>query len=146
MMDAAVDTVEGGNRLRAAGPARRHWHAASSATYNGKIDRLILDQVDMERIKVEVELPRDLLRALHVTEEELGPKLNLLIALDLFREEKLSSGKAAEVAGLSKTEFIDELDRHGISYFSETPEELEAQLGDLRELFGDSSSSEEGPE
>ncbi|MEF8866360.1 MAG: UPF0175 family protein [Salinibacter sp.] len=97
---------------------------------------ILLPHVDMERIKVELELPRDLLGALHVTEKELGPKLKLLIALELFREEKLSSGKAAEVAGLTKSEFIDELDRHGIPYFTETAEELARQLEEVRKLVG----------
>ena len=60
----------------------------------------------MERITVELDLPRDLLGVLRVTEDELGPELKLLIALELFREEKISSGKAAEVVGLSKSAFI----------------------------------------
>jgi len=103
-----------------------------------KACNFILPHVDMERIKAELELPRDLLGALHVTEEELGSELKLLIVLELFREEKISSGKAAAVAGLSKSEFIDELDRHGIPYFTETPEELEAQMEAMRRLLGDS--------
>jgi predicted HTH domain antitoxin len=60
----------------------------------------------MERITVELDLPRDLLGVLRVTEDELGPELKLLIALELFQEEKISS-KAAEVVGLSKSAFID---------------------------------------
>ena len=60
----------------------------------------------MERITVELDPPRDLLGVLLVTEDELGPDLKLLIALELFREEKISSGKAAEVVGLSKSAFI----------------------------------------
>jgi predicted HTH domain antitoxin len=103
-----------------------------------KACNLILSHVDMERIKAELELSRDLFGVLHVTEKELGPKLKLLIALELFREEKISSGKAAEVAGLSKSEFIDELDWRGIPYFTETPEELAAQVEAMRRLFGDS--------
>lgn len=92
----------------------------------------------MEHVTVELELPRDLLGALRVTEHELGPELKRVIALGLFREERISSGKAAELLGLSKAEFIDLLDRHGIAYFTETPEELEAQVETLRDLFGDS--------
>lgn len=92
----------------------------------------------MERITVELDPPRDLLGVLRVTEDELGPELKLLIALELFREEKISSGRAAEVVGLSKSEFIDELDRHGISYFFETPEELAAQVEAMRRLLRDS--------
>ena len=72
-----------------------------------KACNVILSRVDMERITVEFDLPRDLLGVLRVTEGELGPELKLLIALELFREEKISSGKAAEVVGLSKSAFID---------------------------------------
>ncbi len=92
----------------------------------------------MERISVTLTLPRDLLDALEGPEDQREQRLKLLIALELFREEKISSGKAAEVAGLSKAQFVDELDRREIPYFTETPEELARQMEDLRELFGDS--------
>ena len=87
----------------------------------------------METLQVELDLPRDLLGALNVTENELGSQLKKLIALELFREERISSGKAAELLGTSKAEFIDLLDQHGIAYFTETPEELESQVEAVRE-------------
>lgn len=90
-----------------------------------------------DSLTVELELPRDLLGTLQVAEHELGPELKRLIALRLFQEERISSGKAAELLGVSKTEFIDLLDRHGIAYFTETPEELAAQVETLRDLLGD---------
>ena len=65
----------------------------------------------------------------------VGSALRLLAALALFWAQRCSSGKAAEIAGLSKVDFIDELDRHGIPYFTETPEELEAQVAAMQELF-----------
>jgi predicted HTH domain antitoxin len=94
----------------------------------------------METLHVELDLPRDLLGALNVTENELGPRLKKLIALELFREERISSGKAAELLGVSKAEFIDLLDEHGIAYFTETPEELEAQVKAVREKLNADSS------
>lgn len=90
-----------------------------------------------DSITVELELPRDLLGALEVVEHELGPELKRLIALRLFQEERISSGKAAELLGLSKAEFIDLLGRHGIAHFTETPGEVEAQVEPLRDLLGD---------
>lgn len=90
-----------------------------------------------DSITVELDLPRDLLRALQVAEHELGPVLKRLIALGLFREERISSGKAAELLDLSKAEFIDLLDRHGVAYFRGTPEELEARMDTLRDELGD---------
>jgi predicted HTH domain antitoxin len=84
-------------------------------------------------IRVELDLPRDLLGALNVTENDLEPRLKRLIALELFREQQISSGKAAELLGMSKAEFVDLLDRHGITYFTETPDELTAQVEAVRE-------------
>lgn len=89
---------------------------------------------------VELNVPRDLLGALNVTEKELGPHLKKLVALELFREERISSGKAAELLGISKAEFIDLLDRHGISYFTETPDELAAQVKAVRKKLTPPSS------
>lgn len=51
-----------------------------------------------DSLTVELELPRDLLGALEVTEQELEAELKRLIALELFREERISSGKAARGA------------------------------------------------
>lgn len=81
----------------------------------------------MESLKVQLELPRDLLGALDVPEAELEPQLRQLIALELFRQNRISSGKAAELLGISKTAFIQLLARHKIPYFTETPGELDAQ-------------------
>ena len=82
----------------------------------------------MESLKVQLELPRDLLGALDVPETELEPQLRQLIALELFRQNRISSGKAAELLGISKTAFIQLLARHKIPYFTDTPEELDAQV------------------
>jgi hypothetical protein len=48
----------------------------------------------------------------------------------------VSSGRAAEIVGCSKVEFIDELDRHGLAYFTETPDELAAQVEAVRAVIG----------
>lgn len=80
-----------------------------------------------------------MLGTLDVPENELGPHLKKLIALELFREERISSGKAAELLGFSKSEFIDVLDQHGIAFFTETPEELASQVQTVQEKRGDQS-------
>ena len=43
----------------------------------------------METLRVELDLPRDLLGALNVSEKELEPQLKELIALELFRQERI---------------------------------------------------------
>jgi predicted HTH domain antitoxin len=82
----------------------------------------------LDPLTVRLELPRDLLGALDMAEEELEPRLKMLIALELFREGRISSGKAAELVGQSKEAFVSVLDRHGIAYFTETPDEVTAQV------------------
>ena len=82
----------------------------------------------MSTLTVSLEVPRDLLGALEVPLEQLEARLRELIALELFREGRISSGKGAEVLGLSKLEFIHLLAQHGLSYFTESPEELVADV------------------
>jgi len=69
-----------------------------------------------------------------VPETSHGEELLLLAVLELVREEHLSTGKAAELLGLSKAAFIDCMVQHDVPYVTETPEELAAQLDALRGL------------
>jgi predicted HTH domain antitoxin len=94
----------------------------------------------MESLKVQLELPRDLLGALDVPEAELEPQLRQLIALELFRQNRISSGKAAELLSIPKTAFIQLLARHNIPYFTETPEELDAQVTAVKRKLDASTS------
>ena len=105
------------------------------------IDRHRQPTQTMDPLTVKLELPRDLLGALDVAEEELEPRLKMLIALELFREGRISSGKAAELLGQSKEAFVGLLDRHGIAYFSETPSEFTAQVADVERKLNAPASS-----
>lgn len=98
----------------------------------------------MSTLVVRLELPRDLLGVLEVPQEQLEARLRELIALQLFREGRISSGKGAELLGLSKLEFIQLLARHGLSYFTESPEELAAEVKMLEQLLGE-PGEEGGP-
>jgi predicted HTH domain antitoxin len=51
-----------------------------------------------------------------------------MAALKMFELGKLSSGKAAEVAGLSRVEFFEMCGRYRVSVFNYPPEELESEL------------------
>jgi predicted HTH domain antitoxin len=73
---------------------------------------------------VEIELPDELPVALHREAAELGGELRLAAAVKWYEMGLLSQGKAAEVAGLSRTAFIAELARFGVSPFQETAEEI----------------------
>ena len=59
---------------------------------------------------VSFEIPREVLHASRMTEDEL----RLELALHLFEEEKLSFGKARELAGMSVWDFQQLLGSRGI--------------------------------
>jgi len=53
---------------------------------------------------------------------------SMIIASKLYEEGKLSSGQAAEIAGLSKRAFIELLGRYGVSVFSTLLSDLESDI------------------
>ena len=79
-----------------------------------------------------LEYPEGLELAVQTTPEELGAQIRLMAALKMFELGKLSSGKAAELAGISRVEFrgcsSDRRGRYRVSVFNYPPEDLEAEL------------------
>ena len=89
----------------------------------------------MNTVSVNISLPRDLLGALDVPDVRVERRLRELIAFELVREGRISTGKGAEMLGISKWAFIQLLAQRGIDYFTETPEELADQVADLQRLL-----------
>ncbi|HKZ85723.1 MAG TPA: UPF0175 family protein [Anaerolineae bacterium] len=75
-----------------------------------------------------LEYPDDLEQAVQVTPEELKTQLRLMAALKMFELGKISSGKAAELAGLSRVEFFEMCGRYRVPIVNYPPEELEVEL------------------
>ena len=72
-----------------------------------------------------VELPD---QAADVDEKEV----RMIVAAKLFEQGKLSSGRAAEIVGISKRKFIETVGKYGVSIFGTQPEELEWELENAR--------------
>lgn len=73
-------------------------------------------------------LPENFERAVGLTREELDQQVRLMAALKMFELGKISSGKAAELAGMSRVEFLDTCGRYRVSVFNYSPEELAEEL------------------
>ncbi|MBI5648876.1 MAG: UPF0175 family protein [Chloroflexi bacterium] len=82
----------------------------------------------MSERAITLELPDDLDLAVKTTPAELGAQIRLMAALKMFELGKLSSGKAAELAGMSRIEFFEMCGRYRVPVFNYKPEELEAEL------------------
>lgn len=89
----------------------------------------------MSDLTVSLSLPRDLLGTLDVSESQLAGRILELLALELFRQGRISTGKGAELLGISKADFIHLLDRHQIPYFTTTSAELEMEVATVETLL-----------
>src|SRR5438105_3391883 len=69
----------------------------------------------MDTVEVPISLPRSLLSAAGVREEDLDHVVRDAFAVDLYRRRRVSLGKAAEVAGVAtKLEMAAVLARHDV--------------------------------
>ena len=62
------------------------------------------------------------------TVEQTDEELRLLIGAKLYENGTLTSGQAAELAGLSKREFIEVIGNYNVSVFSTLVKDLEADI------------------
>jgi predicted HTH domain antitoxin len=63
---------------------------------------------------VDVKLPSELLRAANLEESSLSQKAARLLALELYREDKVSLGRAAELCQTPVAAFMDFAAKHGV--------------------------------
>jgi len=66
--------------------------------------------------------------ALRVSRERLGGELLLAAAVKRYEAGRLSSGAAAELAGLPKPVFLQKLGEFGVATFRQNAEELREEL------------------
>lgn len=86
----------------------------------------------MQTDELKISYPRGLEHAVHMTKSELEQHIRLMAALKMFELGKVSSGKAAELAGMSRVEFLETCGRYRVSPFNFPAEEIREELrGDL---------------
>jgi predicted HTH domain antitoxin len=73
---------------------------------------------------VEIQVPEAVLISLKETPESIVQALRMLAAVKLFELGKLSSGRAAELAGLSRVAFLMALGRYCVSPLQLADDEL----------------------
>lgn len=68
-------------------------------------------------VHVSIELPREILSALRQDPEHFVHEMRIAAAVKWYEIQLISQGKAAEIAGLSRAEFLDALKRFGVTPF-----------------------------
>jgi predicted HTH domain antitoxin len=78
----------------------------------------------METLNLNIPVPKEVLFVLKKDEKSLRDEARKILALDFFKKRRLSLGKAAALAGLSKDDFTIFLGLNRIDIFQYTEEEL----------------------
>ena len=86
----------------------------------------------MGSLKIEIEEP--LAALLHQTNQPVQLAGREMIVLELYRRGAISSGKAAELLGMERIDFIKHASRLGIPYFALTQDEWDAEMASLESL------------
>ncbi|MCG3142681.1 MAG: hypothetical protein HDKAJFGB_04209 [Anaerolineae bacterium] len=74
---------------------------------------------------ITIEYPETILSALHLSQEDFAAEFRMLAAVKLFELGRISSGRAAELAGIPRVVFLHRLGDYGVPIIDLTREELE---------------------
>lgn len=80
-------------------------------------------------LTVQVTLPRTLLADIGISHKDASGELLRSFVISLYRRDYLSTGKAAQLLGISRLAFLRMLAEEKIPYLEFTDEELEYELG-----------------
>lgn len=81
----------------------------------------------MTETVLEIRIPSLLLQH-GLSRDEVERRVNQWLILSLFTEERISSGKAATLLGMSRIEFLALLRQNGIAYINLSEDELNEEF------------------
>jgi predicted HTH domain antitoxin len=81
-------------------------------------------------ITLSIPVSEGALSALHLNPRELAREMRISAAVQWYAQGRVSQDKAAEIADLTRSDFIDALSNARVSPFQVTPESLREELAD----------------
>ena len=78
--------------------------------------------------RVQVDFESDVFATLRRSPEEVAREMRLAAAVVWYAQGRVSQGRAAEIAGVSRAELLDALSESGVSACQETLEDLDEVL------------------
>ncbi|MCF8372202.1 MAG: UPF0175 family protein [Bacteroidales bacterium] len=86
----------------------------------------------MDTQTISIDFPSDIFLALNENENEIKHQIRVALAIRLYRLEKLTIGKAAQIAGLSRFQFETTLSENEIPISNLTIEDVISDIEKLK--------------
>lgn len=80
-------------------------------------------------VEVTIDLPDEALSALWESPEHFAAELRFAAAVQWYHEGRISGSKAAQLAGMTRLEFLDELARHKLNVIKVDMDQLRREIG-----------------
>ncbi len=77
-----------------------------------------------------LEIPESAFSTLHQAPDEFGQEMRLAASVKWYELGRISQGRAAEIAGVTRAGFIDAISRYRVSPFQYTRDELIEEMRD----------------
>jgi predicted HTH domain antitoxin len=84
----------------------------------------------MKTVQVSMDLPQGVFSALRQDPDSFVDEMRLAAAVKWYEMHQVSQAKGAEIAGLSRSEFLTALVRFGVSPFQYDADEIVAEVTD----------------
>jgi len=86
----------------------------------------------MDTQTITIDFPSELLLALNESESEIKQRIKTSLAVRLYKLDKVTIGKAAQISGLSRIEFETLLSENEISISNLTIDDINADIKKLK--------------
>ena len=84
----------------------------------------------MSMTRIEFQVPEGVLASLHCDADQFARELRLAAAAKWYERGMVSQGRAADIAGVSRAEFLEALERFGVTPFQVDSDELTREVLD----------------
>ncbi len=82
----------------------------------------------MANTTISFDISSEILASLNEDASELSEQVRVFAALQLYKNHKLSFGKAIDLAGIGREDFLTELKRNGIDFINYKPSDLQNEI------------------